>query len=101
MSHIIHAASEVGHAKPHDAREGSPSHAEFDFNAVFDVEDYMYFYSEQLTDERTEAEVSALVRLLELDSPKKILDLACGYGRHTNRLAALGHTMTGIDLMPG
>ena len=61
----------------------------------------MYFYGEQLTDERTEREVSALVSLLELDSPKKILDLACGFGRHTNRLAALGHTMTGIDLTPG
>ncbi|OGO63147.1 MAG: methyltransferase type 11, partial [Chloroflexi bacterium RBG_19FT_COMBO_47_9] len=33
-------------------------------------------------------------------SPKKILDLACGFGRHSNRLAALGHSMTGIDLIP-
>ena len=74
---------------------------EFDFKAVFDVDDYLYFYRQTLTDERTDAEVSALVRLLELDSPMKILDLACGFGRHTNRLAALGHSMTGIDLMPG
>jgi SAM-dependent methyltransferase len=74
---------------------------EFDFNAVFEVEDYLYFYSEALTDERTEKEVSALVSLLELDTPMKILDLACGFGRHTNRLAALGHTMTGVDLTPG
>jgi len=73
----------------------------FDFGAVFEVDDYMYFYSEDLTDERTEAEVSALVSLLGLDSTKKILDLACGFGRHTNRLAALGHTMTGIDLTLG
>jgi SAM-dependent methyltransferase len=61
----------------------------------------MYFYGEQLTEERTEAEVGALVSLLELDAPKKILDLACGFGRHTNRLAALGHMMTGVDLTPG
>jgi SAM-dependent methyltransferase len=74
---------------------------EFDFNAVFDVDDYLYFYGDQLTDQRTDVEVGALVRLLELDSPKKILDLACGFGRHTNRLAALGHSMTGIDLMSG
>jgi len=74
---------------------------EFDPAAVFDVDDYMYFYSEALTDERTDKEVSALVRLLELDAPMKILDLACGFGRHTNRLAALGHSMTGIDLTPG
>ena len=31
----------------------------------------------------------------------EILDLACGFGRHANRLAALGHTVTGIDLTPG
>jgi SAM-dependent methyltransferase len=74
---------------------------EFNFEAVFEVDDYLYFYGEQLTDERTEAEVGALVRLLELDSPKRVLDLACGFGRHTNRLAGLGHTMTGVDLTPG
>jgi SAM-dependent methyltransferase len=74
------------------------SHIEFDFEAVFEVDDYLYFYSEVLTDQRTEAEVSALVTLLGLEQPLKILDLACGFGRHTNRLAALGHTMTGVDL---
>ena len=74
---------------------------EFDYEAVFDVDDYLYFYSQALTDERTEAEVSALVKLLELDQPRKILDLACGFGRHTNRLAALGHHMTGVDITPG
>jgi SAM-dependent methyltransferase len=41
------------------------------------------------------------VERLELDSPLRILDLACGFGRHANRLAALGHTVTGVDLMPG
>ncbi len=74
---------------------------EFDVQAVFDVDDYMYFYRESLTDQRTDAEVSALVSLLELSVPMEILDLACGFGRHANRLAALGHTVTGIDLTPG
>jgi SAM-dependent methyltransferase len=73
----------------------------FDLNDVFAEDDYLYFYSDTLTDERAEAEVAALVKYLQLDSPQKILDLACGYGRHTNRLAALGHHMTGVDLMPG
>jgi 2-polyprenyl-3-methyl-5-hydroxy-6-metoxy-1,4-benzoquinol methylase len=85
----------------HDTHRESTQLQEFDFEAVFEVDDYLYFYGEELTAERTEAEVSALVRLLGLDSPKKILDLACGFGRHTNRLAALGHSMTGIDMMPG
>lgn len=73
----------------------------FDFEAVFQVDDYLYFYGDMLNEERTEVEVAALARLLELDRPMQILDLACGFGRHTNRLAALGHRMTGVDLMPG
>jgi SAM-dependent methyltransferase len=80
---------------------GTPSQAPFDLSAVFAVDDYMVFYGDDLTDERSEAEVAALVELLELDSPKKILDLACGFGRHANRLAALGHAVTGVDLTPG
>jgi len=72
----------------------------FNLEEVFEVDDYLYFYSESLTAERTDTEVSALVRYLGLETPMHILDLACGFGRHTNRLAALGHYMTGIDLMP-
>jgi SAM-dependent methyltransferase len=71
----------------------------FDLDAVFGVDDYLYFYSDSLTDERSNAEVALLMKMLELDSPMKILDLACGFGRHSNRLAALGHSVTGIDLM--
>jgi SAM-dependent methyltransferase len=84
-----------------DSKRSDTPPAEFDFEAVFEVDDYLYFYSEVLDDQRTEEEVSALASLLELDAPKKILDLACGFGRHTNRLAGLGHTMTGVDLTPG
>jgi SAM-dependent methyltransferase len=73
----------------------------FDCTAVFDVDDYLYFYSESLTDDRADEEVDGLVRMLGLDQPKKILDLACGFGRHTNRLAVLGHKMTGVDITPG
>jgi SAM-dependent methyltransferase len=42
-----------------------------------------------------------LTRELELGKPKKILDIPCGFGRHTNRLTKLGHKLTGVDLMPG
>ena len=73
----------------------------FDLEQVFDVDDHLYFYRDMLTDERTDAEVASLVKLLELDAPMDILDLACGYGRHANRLAALGHRLTGVDLMEG
>jgi len=73
----------------------------FNLEAVFDVDDYLFTYRDDLTDERSDAEVASLVKLLELSSPMKILDLACGFGRHANRLAALGHSVTGVDYMPG
>jgi len=73
----------------------------FDLENVFEVEDYLFAYGDDLTHERTEAEIQLLVKLLELDRPLKILDLACGFGRHANRLAALGYKVTGIDFMPG
>ncbi len=73
----------------------------FNLEAVFEVDDYLFTYQDDLTDERSDAEVVSLVKLLKIDSPMKILDLACGFGRHTNRLAALGHAVTGIDYMPG
>jgi 2-polyprenyl-3-methyl-5-hydroxy-6-metoxy-1,4-benzoquinol methylase len=81
--------------------ENKPSKALFDLEAVFEVDDYMYVYRDDLTDERSEAEVALLVKVLELNSPMRILDLACGFGRHANRLAALGHSVTGVDFMPG
>ena len=73
----------------------------FDLENVFEVDDYLFAYGDDLTEERTEAEVASLVRLLELDHPMKILDLACGFGRHANRLAAMGHAVTGLDYMAG
>ncbi|HEC61240.1 MAG TPA: class I SAM-dependent methyltransferase [bacterium] len=73
----------------------------FDFEAVFEVEDYLYFYSDTLTEEQTDRQVDFLVQEMELNEPMKILDLACGFGRHANRLAGLGHQVTGVDLMPG
>jgi len=69
----------------------------FDFEAVFEPEDYLYFYQDALTEERTKREIDFLVKELELDKPMKILDLACGHGRHANRLAELGHSVTGVD----
>jgi SAM-dependent methyltransferase len=72
----------------------------FDPDAVFEADDYLYFYEDFLTDERTDNEVAALVSLVELDVPLGILDLACGHGRHANRLAARGHKVTGVDRSP-
>lgn len=79
----------------------SQPHPEFDYDAVFEVDDHIYFYGESLTDERSDSEVAGLVQIAKLDTSLRILDIPCGFGRHTNRLAALGHHMTGVDMYPG
>jgi SAM-dependent methyltransferase len=81
--------------------QGKSDKAAFDIEAVFEPEDYLYFYGDSLTEERTAKEVEFLVRELGLDRPMRVLDLACGYGRHANRLAQLGHSVIGVDITPG
>jgi SAM-dependent methyltransferase len=81
--------------------EGQSPELEFDFESVFQVDDYMYYYRDLLTDEVTDRQVAALVEMLQLGHPLRMLDLACGYGRHANRLASLGHHLVAIDLMDG
>lgn len=77
------------------------SDIQFDFDSVFEVDDYMYFYSDMITAEGTDRQIAFIVHELALQAPMQILDLACGFGRHANRLAALGYWVTGVDLMPG
>ncbi|MFX0133900.1 MAG: class I SAM-dependent methyltransferase [Candidatus Hodarchaeota archaeon] len=71
---------------------------EFDFQAVFEPDDYLHFYGLALTNKRTKKETEFLVRELKLNNDMKILDLACGHGRHTNQLAALGYSVIGVDI---
>jgi SAM-dependent methyltransferase len=71
------------------------------YESVFEVDDYLYFYSDMLSDELSERQVAFLVEKLALDRPLRLLDLGCGHGRHANRLAALGHQVTGFDRSPG
>jgi SAM-dependent methyltransferase len=73
----------------------------FDIDDIFDVDDYLYFYEESLTDQRSDTEIAWWAQALGLDRPMRILDVPCGYGRHTNRLAALGYSMTGVDISAG
>ena len=70
-----------------------------DREEAFD-EDYLYFYEELLTPERTAAEVDLIWKLLELEPGLELLDLACGHGRIANPLAERGVRVTGLDATP-
>ena len=62
--------------------------------------DTLYFEEQILTSERSDRDVELLTRLLELDEGTKVLDAACGRGRHSNRLAARGCCVVGLDNDP-
>jgi len=47
--------------------------------------------------EQTRAEVDFLERTLVLPRGARVLDVACGLGRHSLELAARGHSPTGVD----
>jgi SAM-dependent methyltransferase len=78
----------------------TPADSAFDFNAVFSAKDYLYFYETALKEEYTQQECTFLARELALEKPMKILDLACGHGRHANLIGNLGYSITGIDGNP-
>ena len=48
--------------------------------------------------EDTKKEVDFLIDQLKLQGNERILDLACGYGRHSMELARRGYDVTGIDI---
>lgn len=77
------------------------SELEFDFEAVFAPDDYLYFYGSQLSPERTREEVELIWRLLGLEAGMEVLDLACGHGRIANPLAERGCRVVGLDSSPG
>lgn len=48
--------------------------------------------------EETKKQVDFLIRTMKLKGNEKILDLACGFGRHSLELARRGFTVTGVDI---
>jgi SAM-dependent methyltransferase len=66
--------------------------------AGFFDDDYLRVFGQVLPDERTEAEVNAVVERLGLAPGARLLDLCCGQGRHAVPLARLGYRVTGLDL---
>ena len=67
------------------------------FEAFFGA-DYFEIYRDFFSPEATAADVEGIVSLLGLTPGARVLDLACGYGRHAIPLAERGFAVTGYDL---
>jgi SAM-dependent methyltransferase len=80
-----------------DERYECMSHNELWFEDFFD-QWYLKYWIVPITDERTEREVDAIVRFLQLTGESRVLDLCCGQGRHSLELSRRGFNVVGLDL---
>jgi SAM-dependent methyltransferase len=67
-----------------------------------DLQWYKKVWSLQIRDmswvENTVREVDFIINALELSEKERVLDLACGFGRHALELARRGYTVVGVDI---
>lgn len=69
------------------------------FRGFFD-ETYLATDRPALTPRRTRAEVDFAEHVLELRPGARVLDVPCGFGRHSAELARRGYAAVGVDLSP-
>jgi SAM-dependent methyltransferase len=62
-------------------------------------EDYLKLYKHDIAESTREAD--GIIRMLQPEPGARILDLACGFGRHSVVLAQKGYQVTGYDLSEG
>ena len=67
------------------------------FASWFDTSYYHLLYQHR-SEEEAQAFIERLVKFLDLEPQTKVLDLACGKGRHSRTLFALGLQVIGTDL---
>jgi 2-polyprenyl-3-methyl-5-hydroxy-6-metoxy-1,4-benzoquinol methylase len=69
------------------------------FNTWFDTSYYHQLYKNR-DEEEANLFISSLVDFLKLPAKSKVMDLACGKGRHAKTLNDLGMDVLGVDLSP-
>jgi SAM-dependent methyltransferase len=68
-----------------------------DWPVAFFDDDYLTIYKPMFSEEMTEREVGFIESALVLPGGARVLDLACGFGRHANGMAKRGYRVTGLD----
>jgi ubiquinone/menaquinone biosynthesis C-methylase UbiE len=61
-------------------------------------DDFFHLHKDLFPESDSRHEVSAICDLLGLPDGARVLDIPCGWGRHTTLLAEAGFDMTGADL---
>lgn len=69
------------------------------FESWFDTEYYHQLYAHR-DDHEAQLFINEVLHQLKLPLNAKVLDNACGRGRHAKYLATLGYQVTGLDLSP-
>lgn len=64
---------------------------------IFNTTEYFEAFSSIYSSSRTKQEVDFILQTLNIDVKDKILDIPCGYGRHSIDLAQRGFNVTGVD----
>jgi len=68
-----------------------------DWTKTFFDTDYVELLRAQMEDDLTAFQVDFVENALKLKPPARILDVACGFGRHSLELARRGYDVVGLD----
>src|SRR4249920_974123 len=77
-----------------------PMKTQIEWPIAFFDDDYLRIYKPMLTPDRTEKEVDFIASSLGLPKGARVLDLACGFGRHAIGMAERGYRVVGLDFNP-
>ena len=69
-----------------------------EINNVHSSELYLYFYEDSLRPAKTKRECDYIEQHCQLNGKEKILDLACGHGRHSIEFCKRNYKVEGIDI---
>ncbi|MEN0047221.1 MAG: class I SAM-dependent methyltransferase [Bacteroidota bacterium] len=69
-----------------------------EINNVHRSELYLYFYKDSLKSEKTKQQCNYIEEHCKLNGKEKILDLACGHGRHSIEFCKRNYRVKGIDI---